>query len=133
MAKSQHGTIEDRITHLKSRIEQWRRERRPGGAMPPELWDEAAALSREHGIAATARALRVGYAGLRSRAAKTPELAAGPRLVEFRAMPAMPPAPAEPGHVIEVRRSDGSELTVKLAPGCDFDLGALVCAFGRLS
>jgi hypothetical protein len=75
----------------------------------------------------------LSYAGLRSRAAKGPEVATSPRLVEFRAMPAMAVTPAEPGHIIEVRRSDGSELKVKLAPGCDFDLGALVCAFGRLS
>jgi hypothetical protein len=56
------------LDKTRRRIARWR-ETRPyrGAAMPAALWAAASALARQHGLYATARALRVDYGSLKKR------------------------------------------------------------------
>jgi len=54
---------------LASRVEAWRRTRtRRTGAMPEELWREAAALAARHGVYRISQALRLNFENLKKRA-----------------------------------------------------------------
>ncbi|HNX05298.1 MAG TPA: hypothetical protein PKI32_07330 [Opitutales bacterium] len=53
---------------LASRIEAWRRTRlRRTGAMPEELWREAAALAARHGVYRISQELRLNFWNLKKR------------------------------------------------------------------
>jgi hypothetical protein len=71
------------------RFEQWRRQHPNPRRLPPELWDQAVALARQHGLSKTAGPLRLNYDALKRRVqAKTANL---------------PPAPSAPGAFVELR------------------------------
>lgn len=65
---------------LRTRIAQWRETRGSrGGAMPAGLWADAILMARQHGVAPTARVLRVDYASLKRRLAADGASATDPR------------------------------------------------------
>jgi len=65
---------------LRARIAHWRKTRTYwGGAMPAGLWAEAILLARRHGVAPTARVLRIDYASLKRRLAADYPSAIDPR------------------------------------------------------
>jgi hypothetical protein len=134
MARRQElATVEERTEQLRQQVEHWRRTRQKRRPMPADLWGAATALAEEIGVYRVARTLSVDYASLQRRVAPAGTVAPdAAELVEFRAVQ-QPAANAGVGHVIEVSRADGSRLVVRLAPGADFDIGAVVGAFGRLS
>ena len=56
------------LEQTRRRIARWRETRLyRGAAMPAALWAAALALARQHGLATTARALRVDYGSLKKR------------------------------------------------------------------
>jgi len=56
------------VDPLRARIARWRETRSSrGGAMPAGLWAEAIVMARRHGVAPTARVLRIDYASLKRR------------------------------------------------------------------
>jgi len=58
------------IAPVRARIAQWRETRTHRGApMPATLWAAAVDLARQHGLAPTARALRLDYGTLKRRLA----------------------------------------------------------------
>ena len=70
---------------LRARIAHWREARTSrGGAMPAGLWADAILLARRHGVAPTARVLRIDYASLKRRLAADHASATypGPTFVE---------------------------------------------------
>ena len=70
---------------LRARIAHWRETRTSrGGAMPAGLWGDAILLARRHGVAPTARVLRIDYASLKRRLAADHASATdpGPTFVE---------------------------------------------------
>jgi len=52
---------------VRQRFEDWRQTRRPSSPIPEELWGEAVALARTHGVNRTAQALHLSYASLKQR------------------------------------------------------------------
>ncbi len=65
---------------LRARIAHWRETRRyRGGAMPAGLWADAILMARRHGVAPTARVLRIDYASLKRRLAADHASAIDPR------------------------------------------------------
>ena len=52
---------------LRGRLDVWRKTRRPGLPIPPELWDEAMEPAARQGIWKTSRALHIDYSALRKR------------------------------------------------------------------
>jgi hypothetical protein len=55
------------IDGLKVKIERWRQGRPKSGSMPEELWQEASAAAKRLGTGRVARALGLGYEGLKQR------------------------------------------------------------------
>ena len=53
------------LSAARQRFDQWRSQRRKHARLPKELWREAAALAREHGVNKTARALGLRYYSLK--------------------------------------------------------------------
>jgi hypothetical protein len=78
---------------VRQRIARWRETRTHRGApMPAALWEAAVAFAQQHGVAQTARALRIDHGTLKSHVAATAGVepqAAVPAFVEFAA--ARPP------------------------------------------
>jgi hypothetical protein len=52
---------------VRQRFADWRQTRRPSSPIPEELWGEAVALARTHGVNRTAQALHLSYASLKQR------------------------------------------------------------------
>jgi hypothetical protein len=124
------------VEAVLSRIEHWRRTRRKRAAMPRELWAEAAALAKEHGISRVSRALRVHYGSLKRRVeqgvgdGRDGEQRSG-GFVEV-SMAGLIPRPATASTVVKLSRADGAEATVELGAGESVDIVGLAEAlWGR--
>ena len=76
------------LEQTRRRIARWRETRLyRGAAMPAALWAAAIALARQHGLATTARALRVDYGSLKKRRDATgTDRVASPAFVELPAV-----------------------------------------------
>ena len=116
------------VDDLHRRLSRWRSARTKLGPIPEGLWKEAADLSRVHGVGRVAKALGLGFEGLKRRTVQEEEPAAvtkGPAFVEIgsRSMP------LPPGLSVEVERPDGTKMVIRLSGGVPLDLGALVSSF----
>lgn len=113
MRKNHNHLIEARIAKLRSRIEVWRQTRKPGRAMPAELWAAAVELARTMGIGPTARALRVDFGALRNRIAESAPPPPAPvrdqRFIEWTG-----PRPSASGVVIECEAPSRGRMTIRL-------------------
>jgi hypothetical protein len=67
MATDAATGIPEDLEHLRRRFEEFWNSRVGRAALPEALWTAAAELARRYGENSTARALRLEYAGLRSR------------------------------------------------------------------
>ena len=61
MPKKQVATVEE----VRARLEEWRRSRQKGTAIPDELWSGAIEVARIDGLGGTAAALRLDYGKLK--------------------------------------------------------------------
>ena len=110
---------------LERRFRGWREQRRRGEHIPPELWSEAAAMARQHGVARAAKRLGLNAYGLRKRmddaAGQEPTAEAEPEFVELATTPAEPSlAPLAAGvHecVVELHNARGAKMRVELNAG----------------
>ena len=67
MTQEREKTAED-LEQLRQRLEEFRRVRRTTrGALPEQLWQEAAQAGRRHGVNVTAKVLGLVYSGLKIR------------------------------------------------------------------
>lgn len=101
--------------------------------MPKDLWDAAVKVSREHGVWAVSRALRLNYGSLRTRLeAQAPSKSAGAcetsGFVELDAT-AVLSATAPATAVLELSRADGARMTIRLEGRGVLDLPSLAAAF----
>ncbi|MGA2499811.1 MAG: hypothetical protein ABSH20_18905 [Tepidisphaeraceae bacterium] len=114
-------------SRVQRKLEQWRRQHRPGVRISAGLWREAAELARTHGINRTARALRLDYYSLKRRVAAAAR--SGERVPEFvELLPGGIPAP-QPECLIEVEDPGGAKLRIHLQGGDFPDVAALTRAF----
>jgi len=60
-SKKQVATVEE----VRARLEEWRRSRQKGTAIPNELWSAAIEVARRDGLGRTAAALRLDYGKLK--------------------------------------------------------------------
>ena len=56
------------LSAARQQFDQWRSRHHKRARLPKELWRQAAALAREHGLNKTARALGLGYYSLKNGA-----------------------------------------------------------------
>ena len=116
---------------LAERLNRWRSTRGRGQRIPEELWKAATTLARVHGLCPTSTALKLNYYDLQRRLG-------GPRrksksaseLPTFVELPTVPSAKPDPG-TVELIRSNGSRLTLRLPNPKSRDLLPLVHAFLR--
>jgi hypothetical protein len=104
--------------------------------MPEDLWAEAVRLARSEGAYAIARDLELSYGTLRKRVERTTKGGRRPRgsraaakgFVEVEGGELLGALGAS-GSVVELERSDGAKLVVRLAGGAALDVLALSEAF----
>ena len=120
------------VADLAERLNHWRHNRCRGQRIPEELWSAATALARHHGLASTASALKLNYYDLQRRLGGKPSKprarSAAPAFVE---LPALAPTKARETGTVELIRSNGSRLTLRLPTARVRELLPLVNAFLR--
>ena len=112
------------LTAVRRRLEAWRGARTHPSPIPEPLWAAAVALAQQHGLQATAQALRLNLTRLRERfeaADRTRRAAPGPAFVELAA----PRAATRGACVIELTGSRGGTLRVELPHITMADVAAL--------
>lgn len=96
--------------------------------MPPELWAEAEAVARKHGLYATARGAGVDYGTLAKRLTAEPAgKAEAVAFVEWSGAELLGGAPR--GAVIEMSDASGRHVAVRLSGGEALDVVGIVAAF----
>ena len=124
---------EHQLAQVANRFDHWRQTRTtPAEPIPPDLWEEAIALTAMLPITRIARRLRVSGGELKKRCAahhtaqSAPVSPAALGFVEVPAAPVWPP----PSSTIEceLHRPDGARLRIA-APETQLSLLALVRAF----
>jgi hypothetical protein len=128
MMSVEKGTLSAEVTSVRQQFRDWRATRKPGSAMPAELWTAAVRLAREHGPYEIARSLPVDYGALKKRM-EAEEADRTPRFVEFT-----PPRIASPSDgvaMVELVDADGTRMTVRVSTHEALDVVGLVNAFRR--
>jgi len=103
------------LSTLRRQLDDWRKSQPGRPRLPAEVWLEAAALARIHGISRVSRTLRLSFHKLRQRV--EPSAAAGaPAPAAFIELPPLAgPGPNEWGCVVELCDGDQARMTVRLA------------------
>jgi hypothetical protein len=123
-------TAED-LEQLRQRLEEFRRVRTTRGALPEQLWHEAAQAARRHGVNVTAKVLGLAYSGLKTRMQGThhPKRKAKatplPTFVELVG----PAVGAATGCTLEVEAPQGGKLRLDLKSVATSELAILIRAF----
>ncbi len=133
MQRNKYKQLSPEVAAARQRIERWRATKRPGHAMPAELWAEAVALALDRGAYRIACDLGVSYESLRNRIerAAAAEASAATKpvgFVEVRGAELLEegePFSAE----IELSAVDGSQLTMRLSGPGSFDALGMAAAF----
>jgi hypothetical protein len=136
---------------LRRQFQAWRAHKGSGEAIPPKLWQEAAALARRHSAGRIALALGldshklkqvslgrwpvrgVRHAGAQRAVqgkASVAAVAAGARFIELKA-PVGSGGPLEGEAVVEVLGADGARITLRLKDSSPALPGLLVALRGR--
>jgi len=140
--EAKQKTAEDELERVREHIENWRKTRLKLGAMPAQLWDEAAAVARKLGAYRVAEVLRLNYRLLKDRA--FPEQSG--RVTKKRRQPssaakrggfvevnplhsAATLAAASEALVIEVVAAGGARLIIRHKGVVGPELAALVASF----
>lgn len=124
---SQISVAESRVVEeLRERITASRRGRYRRAPLPRELWREATRCARQLGVYRASRALGVSYASLRVHLQGGESQPPGVSFVELGGSPAWG---VGQGTALELERQGGVRLSIRLAPGEQLDVAALVAAF----
>lgn len=138
---------------LRNRINEWRRTRERLGPMSEELWADAVALARAHGVYCIAQGVGVSYESLRTRLeqsgageSETGEVSGGFVELPLTKLPPMAAGEdraggaaqlegsgAEAMTTVELTAADGARLTVRLRGCSRADVVGLAEAFWRRS
>ena len=123
------------VQEVGGRIEHWRRTRKKRTAMPEDLWEEAAALARVHGVYRISQALTVSYDRLRKRTDRAErgrlEAPSSGGFVEVDAEQFSASAGLKQT-MFELSRADGTRLVVQMSGPDSLDvLGLAKIVMGR--
>ncbi len=123
------------VQEVGGRIEHWRQTRKKQTAMPKDLWEEAAALARVHGVYRISQALTVSYDGLRKRADRSErDRREAPSLGGFVEVNAeqLSASGGLKQTMVELSRADGTRLVVQMSGPDSLDvLGLAKIVMGR--
>jgi len=134
MARRQKA-LPAKVGEISGRIEHWRQTRKKKTAMPEDIWNEAAALARVHGVYRISQALTVSYDGLRKRidqAKKARRQETSSRgFVEVEAQQFSIPGELKQT-MVELSRADGTRMVVQMSGPDSVDvLGLAEIVMGR--
>jgi hypothetical protein len=121
---------EHHLTQVADRFDHWRQTRTTSAEpIPPDLWEQAIALTAMVPITQVARRLRVSGGELKKRCAAHHAAPSAPAALPFVEVPAAPvwPLPTAPIE-IELHRPDGARLRIT-AHEAQLPLTALVRTF----
>ena len=107
------------LAQVQPTLAAWRQRRKPREPIPAALWGAMATVARVHGLSRVAQALGVNYTALQRHvvaSAARPTAAAELPPAGFVEVPVPTWSPA-PQWVLELADRDGTQLTVRLAPG----------------
>jgi hypothetical protein len=107
---------EHHLTQVADRFDHWRQTRTtPAEPIPPDLWEQAIALTALVPITRVARRLRVSGGELKKRCAAhhaAPSTPMAPAALDFVEVPAAPVRPHPTTIEIELHRPDGTRLRI---------------------
>lgn len=116
-------TVSVEIQEAQRQFENWRRERKPGGRIPENLWVTAVELAKQQGVWATAKALHLDHGRLKRRVGDGEEDVKGGAFVEL-----IPPGAMLYGCSVEMEDGRGARMRVELK-GAAVDVTALSRTF----
>ena len=132
MAVRRSSTLPEPVRELGNRIEHWRKTRTHLCAMPADLWDEAAALARAHGINPIAQALHVSYDSLKAHTGRRAMVRRRDNNEAQRFVELAAGAPIFGGTqtdtVVEITNRAGDRLAIRFPAHAQLDLGDLTSA-----
>ncbi|MGE3425140.1 MAG: hypothetical protein AB7N24_24080 [Dehalococcoidia bacterium] len=106
---------EDALYHVVQQFTHWRRSRStPRGRIPPALWDQAVALTREVSLTRVAKQLGLCPQRLRKRCKEKAGTASVPSMPTALPFVEVHPAWRVPTAEVEVQRPDGQRLRLSL-------------------
>ena len=117
------------VVNVRARFDQWRKTRKKREAIPDELWSAAVELAEELSVFKVARSLRLNYTSLKNRVNQIcPKVHTEIEASSFIEIPVMTAGHDEHCRV-DIQRSDGSQMQIRLPIGGKPELSALVRAF----
>jgi len=121
------------VESVRGRVRSWRATRRPGSAMPEDLWGAAVVLARKHGLYRIARGLPVDYGALKMRVDRRGASDVATRQADFIELTAarFGVSSEPPVFEVEVTDPDGARMVVRLPGTAAVDVVGLVGAFRR--
>jgi hypothetical protein len=111
------------LSLARRQFDQWRHRQQGRKRLPRELWSNAVALAREHGINKTARILGLKYDSLKKHFAAAPPEASGP--AEFIELLPRTMVPSSIECVIELEDSHGGKMRMHVKGASIADLASL--------
>jgi len=120
------------LNTLRRQLDGWRQSQPGRPRLPAEVWEEAAALARTHGISRVSRTLRLSFQKLRQLVEPSAAPPSGsPAPAEFIELPPLAgPGPNGCGCVVEWCDGEQARMTVRLS-GEGSALLELAAAFWR--
>lgn len=135
MGKHNHAPLPMEFGEVRTKVQQWRAAKKPGSAMPIELWKEAASWTSKYGIHKVCQALGLSQTSMnkyleprRPMGLREVPRVVRPTFVELGGC-FMEGGTPQAGPVVEVTSPDGGRLVMRLAPGSPVDAIGLVQSF----
>lgn len=115
--------------NVQARFEHWRNTRNKRGPIPSELWSAAIRLTEHYSAFYVSKLLKLNYTSFKNRISSTflttcPENEQTP----FIELPSLPSYNSEHCQ-IDIRRTDGSQMQIRLQQHSQTELSSLVQAF----
>ena len=128
MPRHRTRQIPEPLIQLRQQLEQWRGTQPSRSKLPRSMWESAADAAKQYGVCATAKALRLDYAGLKKRVLGSGTPGRKPAQPAFLELIARPDARVE-DYLVEFESSRGAKLRVQWKAGVPPDWSTLLRAW----
>jgi len=126
MSPKRSADVPAALSATRRQLEQWRHRQSGRKRLPRELWAQAVALAREHGINKTARLLGLKYESLKKHLEAAPPGASGPGKILPEFLELLPGAriPSSIECVVEWEEGDGAKIRMHVKGASMADLAS---------
>lgn len=132
MTNRSTSTVPARLARARRQLESWRRRPNRPARIPETLWSLAVELAGEHGVAPTARVLRLDYYSLKKRLeadAANANPSTAPSVGAFVEVLGSEFAPSAAECVLELEDARGTRMRLQLKGERRLEVAALVRTF----